>query len=323
MFDILSVIPNKKKLTSSGWYSFNAICCQHFGHKTDRRSRGGIKFDGTNNWSYHCFNCQYKCNFILGKPITQKTRKLLSWCGIDESEIKRWNLESLQNKDLLDFTQFKKKVKIKFEDHKLPDCEPIQPNNPKHKLYVDYLHRRKIDISEYPFYVSPNAQGRYAQRVIIPYFYKNQLVGHTSRFTDNRIPKYINEQQPGYVFGIDFQKPNWQICIVAEGIFDAISIQGCATMHNTISDDQAALLSTLNRRIIVVPDHDSTGLEMCDRAIELGYQVSLPEWHHGVKDINDAVVKYGKLATLLSIINAATNSKIKIEMRRKQIAKGL
>jgi hypothetical protein len=60
---------------------------------------------------------------------------------------------------------------------------------------------------------------------------------------------------------------------------------------------------------------------MCDRALELGYQVSLPNWDSDVKDVNDAVVKYGKLATLLSILHSATNSKIKIEMQRKKIGK--
>lgn len=323
MFDILSVIPGKKKLTSSGWHSFNAVCCTHFGHKADKRSRGGVKFEGTNNWSYHCFNCQYKCNFVLGRSINVKTRKLLHWCGIEESQIQRWNLESLQKKDLLDFTQPQKKVKIKFDEHILPESELLSVENPKHKVFVDYLQQRKIDINEYPFYVSPNAPGRYSQRIIIPYFYKNKIVGNTSRFIDGRTPKYINEQQTGYVFGIDFQNPNWQICIVTEGIFDALSIEGCATMHNTISDEQALLLSTLNRKIIVVPDQDATGLDITDRALELGYQVSLPLWAPGIKDVNNAVVKYGKLPTLLSIIQSATNSRIKIELRRKQIAKGL
>ena len=83
------------------------------------------------------------------------------------------------------------------------------------------------------------------------------------------------------------------------------------------------LLSLLNRKIIFVPDHDKTGLETCDRALELGYSVSIPEWGEGVKDVNDAVVKYGRLQTLLSILECATNSKIKIEMRRKHIAKRL
>ena len=77
MFDILSVIPGKKKLTHGGWHSFNAICCSRRGHKTDTRGRGGIKFDGQFNWSYHCFNCGFKCGFMLGKSITQNTKNIL------------------------------------------------------------------------------------------------------------------------------------------------------------------------------------------------------------------------------------------------------
>ena len=92
-------------------------------------------------------------------------------------------------------------------------------------------------------------------------------------------------------------------------------------MHDEISQDQARLLSTLNKQIIVVPDRDQTGMKMCDKALEMGYSVSLPNWDSDVKDVNDAVVKYGKLPTLLSIIQCATNSKIKIEMQRKKIAK--
>ena len=324
MFDILTIIPGKKKLTSSGWTSFNAICCNHFGHKPDRRMRGGIKFDGQTNWSMHCFNCGFKCNFVLGRTISAKTRNLLKWCGIDEIEIQRWSLESLQHKDLLDFSQPKKqKVKIKFKDHELPHGELVDENNPLHKVYVDYLTKRKINYNEYPFLITPNEYGRMAERVIVPYTYKNKIVGHTSRFLDNKIPKYINEQQPGYVFNIDIQKPEWSVCILTEGIFDALAIDGIAVMHDEISTEQAQIISTLNKQIIVVPDRDKTGLKMCDRALELGYQVSLPEWEADVKDVNDAVVKYGKLQTLISILQSATNSKIKIELQRKKIAKGL
>ena len=321
MFDILSILPGKKKQTSSGWTSFNAICCNHFGHRQDKRMRGGIKFDG-NNWSMHCFNCGFTCNFVLGRTISAKTQNLLVWCGIDVQQVKRWSLESLQQKDLIDFTQPKKsKVKIKFNDHTLPEGEIVDSNNPLHKVYVEYLQGRKIDSNSYPFLITPNEKGRMANRVIIPYTYNNKIVGHTSRFLDNKIPKYINEQQPGYVFNIDIQKPEWQVCIVTEGIFDALSIDGVALMHNDISSDQALLLSTLNKKLILVPDRDSTGLALCDKALELGYSVSLPNWDVDVKDVNDAVIKYGKLPTLLSILQCATNSKIKIEMKRKKIGK--
>ena len=284
--------------------------------------RGGIKFDGQTNWSMHCFNCGYKCNFVLGRSISYKTKQLLLWCGIDDTQIGKWSLESLQQKDLLDIViQKKQKVKIKFKDHELPEGEMLDGNNPLHKVYIDYVQSRGINYNEYPFLITPTAKGRYANRIIIPYTYKNKIVGHTSRFLDNKIPKYINEQQPGYVFNIDIQKPEWQVCILTEGIFDALSIDGVAIMHDDISNEQAQLLASLNKQIIVVPDRDKTGLKICDRALELGYSVSLPNWEPGIKDVNDAVVKYGKLPTLLSILQNATMSKIKIEIQRKKIEK--
>jgi len=318
VFDILQLIPGKKKLTQSGWHSFNAVCCGYRGHKADRRGRGGIRIEGE-NWSYHCFNCGFKCNFTLGRSLTKSTRTLLSYCGVDKDDIDRYSLESLQHKDLLDYIKIKKeKSKVKFKETKLPEAELIEVNNPKHKVYVDYLIKRKINVVDYPFMCTPDTEGRQANRVIIPYTYENKIVGHTSRYLDDRTPKFINEQQQGYVFGIDLQKPEYNVCIVVEGIFDALSINGVALTHNTISDQQAEIIKSLNRKIIVVPDQDKTGLSICDRALELGFHVSIPEWHDDVKDVNDAIIKYGKLATLLSILQNATNSKIKIEIARRK-----
>lgn len=322
MFDILTVIPGKKKHTTSGWYSFNAVCCHHKGHKADRRSRGGIRFDGDVNWAYHCFNCGFKSNFVLGRSISKNTRQLLEWCGIDDIQIKKWSLESLQHKDLLDFVKVKKKKsKIKFKEHKLPDGELLDINNPEHKKYTTYLESRAIDPCCYPFLITPSDSGRNASRIIVPFTFNNKVVGHTSRYLDNRVPKYINEQQPGYLFGYDFQKPEWEVCILVEGIFDALSINGCAMGHNTISSEQAELLGQLNKRIIFVPDHDKSGLEACDHALELGYNVSIPNWEIGIKDVNDAVKRYGKVPTLLSILQSATTSKVKIELQRKKLGK--
>jgi hypothetical protein len=322
MFDILSIVPGKKKLTQSGWYSFNAVCCHNRGHNQDKRSRGGIRMDG-DNWSMHCFNCGFKCGFILGKSLTKNTKQLLQWCGVDESQISKWNLESLQHKDLLSYVQIRKqKRKIKFKEHLLPEnAQLLDLNNPDHKIYIDYVQSRGINVSDYPFMITPDDVGRQGNRIIIPYTYHNKIVGHTSRFLDNKIPKYINEQQPGYVFGIDFQKSDWQVCILVEGIFDALSIHACALTHNTINDEQVELLSQLNKKIIFVPDRDKTGLLTCDRALELGYSVSIPDWDIDVKDVNDAVVKYGKLMTVLSILHNATNSKVKIEMQRRKLDK--
>lgn len=322
MIDILTIIPGKKKSTAKGWVSFNAPCCHHLGHRPDKRMRGGIKFDGDINWSYHCFNCNFKCGFILGKTLSKNLRKLLSWCGIDEQQINKWSFESLQHKDLVDlYVKKRKKIKVKFTETSLPeDAILIDETNNDHKKYVDYVTSRGLSLSDYPFMITPSEEGRNSNRIIIPYTYENKIVGHISRYLDNRIPKYIKEQQVGFVFGLDTQKTDYEVCLVFEGIFDAIALNGCALTHETISDEQAELLRRLNKRIIVVPDMDKTGLDIIDRALELGFQVSIPDWGPGIKDANDAVLKYGKLPTLLSILQNATNSKIKIEMQRKKIA---
>ena len=327
MFDILSLIPGKKRNTPSGWISFNAICCSHNGHRSDTRGRGGIKLDGY-NWSFHCFNCGFKCNFVMGRALSKTARQLLKYCGVDEDQIQRWSLESIKNKDLLDFHKPYTHYVADFKSITLPeDSERLNLENKTHFRYIEYLEKRGIEYDSYPFRVTPNGTGKFGSRkehrVIIPYYYRSKIVGYTSRFLDNRTPKYINVQQPGYVFNIDAQKPDWQVCIATEGIFDALSINGVALMHDDISSEQAMLLASLNRKIIVVPDRDETGLKLIDRALELGYSVSLPNWSQGVKDVNDAVVKYGRLPTLLSILESATMSKIKLELQRKKIGKGL
>lgn len=322
MFDILSVIPSRKRNTPSGWITFNCVCCVHQGHNADKRNRGGLKFDGQYSWTYNCFNCNYRCGFTLGKPIPQKTRQMLQWCGIDDEQIGRWNLQSLEQRDLLDILlDVPVRKKIEFETRELPaGAQLLDPTNRVHHQYINYLHSRGFKHTDYPFMVTPQDAGRNSNRIIVPYTYKNKIVGHTSRYRDDKKPKYINEQQPGYVFGVDLQKPEYSIAIVVEGIFDALSINGLAVMHSDISPDQAHLINSLNRRVIVVPDQDSSGIDMCDRALEYGYSVSIPPWHYTVKDVNDAVRRYGKVATLLSIIQYATTSKIKIEMRRRRIS---
>jgi DNA primase len=138
---------------------------------------------------------------------------------------------------------------------------------------------------------------------------------------DDRTPKYISNSQPGYVFGTDLQKTEWEHVFVMEGVFCALSISGLAVMHNTISDTQARLIRSLGKQITVIPDQDKAGLELIDRAVELGWAVSIPEWPEGCKDVNDAVIALGRLGALLTIMSARETSKIKIELRKKQLVK--
>jgi DNA primase len=157
--------------------------------------------------------------------------------------------------------------------------------------------------------------------VVVPFTHDNQVVGHTTRFLDDRTPKYIQDIQPGYVFGTDLQGANWQYAIVVEGVFDALSINGLAVLHADINDAQVRLVRSLGRDVIVVPDQDAAGMKLVDRAVELGWSVSMPAWPANVKDVNDAVIRWGKLATVITIMQARETSRIKIELRKKQLMK--
>jgi hypothetical protein len=318
MIDVISYLPGKRKSTTSGWISFNAPCCIHRGDTQDKRQRGGLKPGTDGSWSYHCFNCGYTASFVLGRNLTFKARKLLEWMTVPQEEIERMNLESLKHKSIEGLLGERQQVvnqlqNIVFEDRDLPaDTQPLNDNGEA------YLRSRRLPL-DYPFmYKTMPRPG-----IVIPFTHDNQVVGHTTRFLDDRTPRYIQDIQPGYVFGTDLQGANWQYAIVVEGVFDALSIDGLAVLHAEINEAQARLIRSLGRDVIVVPDQDEAGMKLVDRAVELGWSVSMPNWPEGVKDVNDAVIRWGKLATLITIMQARETSKIKIELRKKQLVKRL
>ena len=325
MLDVLSYLPGKRKQTPSGWVSFNAVCCHHNGGSQDRRGRGGLKAT-EQGWSYHCFNCGYTASFILGRSVSFKARRLLSWMGVPDNEIEHLNLESLKHRNIHGILEDRNKTfntlaAIEFEERDLPPFAELLVDE---GAYRNYVRDRGVP-EDFPVMVQMQNDGTHWTRphVVIPFTYDNKIVGWTCRFLDNKQPKFISDSQPGYVFGTDLQHINWQHVLVTEGIFDALSIGGLAVMHNTISDAQARLIRSLGKQVTVVPDQDRAGIELIDRAVELGWAVSIPEWTGHIKDVNDAVVEYGRLGALITIMAARETSRIKIELRKKQLVKQL
>ena len=120
------------------------------------------------------------------------------------------------------------------------------------------------------------------------------------------------------MFNLDNQQDEREFVIVSEGPFDALSIDGCALLGAEIKDSQNWLLKQLGKELVLVPDRDHEGPRTVEQAIEYGWSVSMPDWPADVKDINDAVVKLGKLATLWLIVQANESNGLKIRLRAKQ-----
>ena len=310
---ILTHLPSKRKHTPSGWISFNAVCCD------DKRQRGGLIFNGGDAVSYHCFNCGFKCSWQPGRPISQKMSKFMRDLNMSDDTISQLRLEALRLNETS--TASITSVVPKFEVRALPiDAEPITSllDNIPDKLVpvLEYLASRNLYLEDYNFYWTPKIG--FSNRLIIPFYKDGIIVGYTARSIGDAKPKYISEQQPGYVFNLDRQTDDRDFVIVCEGPIDAISIDATAIMGAEIKDSQNWLLKQLGKEIVIVPDRDHEGPRTVEQALEFGWSVSMPEWPEGIKDVNDAVCKLGRLATLWLIVSAKESNKLKIQLRAKK-----
>jgi len=310
---LLQFLPSKRKHTPSGWISFNAPCCD------DKRQRGGFIVNAGDAVSYHCFNCQFKASWQPGRTISQKMSKLMRDLNMPDDIISQLRLEALRLNE--NSTATVRQVIPTFEIRALPlEAQPINDwlNDIPEKLVpvLEYIAQRKMYLDYYNFYWTPKIG--FSNRLIIPFYKDGLVVGYTARAVNDAKPKYISEQQPGYVFNLDKQKYDKEFVIVCEGPFDAISIDGCALLGAEIKDSQNWLLQQLGKEIVLVPDRDHEGLKTVEQAIEFGWSVSMPDWPDGVKDVNDAVIKLGRLATLYLITTAKESNKLKIQLRAKK-----
>jgi hypothetical protein len=316
---ITAHLPAKRKTTPSGWTSFNALCCHHNGNKADTRGRGGLISEGE-TVSYHCFNCGFKASWQPGRPVSHKLRKLLQWLGTADDTINKLALDVMRINEGVEVTE-RKVAMPTFDTVSLPP-DAIKVNdivdfNKFNLAILEYMFARKLNLDDTDYYCSPTLA--YRDRLIVPFYYEKRIVGWTARTViPDKQPKYLTESQPGFVYGLDTQTHNKVFVIVVEGQLDAIHIEGCALGGSEINDAQALLLNRLNKDVIVVPDRDNAGRKLVERAIELGWQVSMPEWDQGIDDVGDAVGKYGRLYTLYSIANAAQSSPLKIRLRAKK-----
>ena len=328
VFDALQVyLPAKRKQTPSGWLAFNAPCCEHNGTTPDTRQRGGLIANADEGVSFHCFNCGFKTSWRNGRNLSFKMKKFMRWLNVPDDTITKLALQVLQTKT--DSTGHKTFITLpKFVSKELPpkskpihewaDYKALEPVGIDKDLFkvLEYIAARKLNLNDYDFYWTPEAG--YRDRLIIPFYYREKVVGYTARKVVESKVKYLSEQQPGYVFNIDEQTDDRKYVVAVEGPIDAIAIDGVALLGSEIKEQQTALLNSLGKHVIVVPDRDEAGQKLVYDAMEAGWSVSMPDWSQDIGDANDAVRKYGRLHTLYSIVKNAEESQLKIKLRMKK-----
>jgi len=327
---ILTSLPAGRKKTPSGWISFNAPCCVHNGETADKKKRGGLMTSADGTVSYHCFNCGFKASYVIGRKLTYKMRQFMGYIGIPDDTIRKLAIEAMREEEgdvkyqKKKFVTFKKKELPRhtrslgewLEEYTVGTMTTEQQN--KIDNLLNYLAGRGIGADWYDFMYSSDKHWDVDKRLLIPFYWRGDVVGFTGRmFEQSDKVKYYTDVQPGYVFNMDAQDWTRKFVIVTEGPFDAITVSGVSILGSEINETQRELIDALGRQVIVVPDRDAPGEKLINQAIEFGWSVAFPEWDKTVGDVADAVLKYGRLFTIQSILKTTERSKLKIDLKRK------
>ena len=319
-----TLLPSRSKPSPSGWISFNAPCCHNRGHSSDKRKRGGIRFD--DGVVYNCFNCKYTASWKPGRPLSNKFKNLCKWLGGSDDDINTMVFEALKSESSEVSVEYEEVPQ--FEEKELPegslpisewlDIEFGDDVDLESKLaeVVAYVYERGFDPLSKNFYWSPDPG--YSSRLILPFTFKGKNVGYTARKIGKGNPKYLSDHSNSYVFNIDAQEDNQKYLFVTEGPFDALAIGGVALLGNQLNDQQFRLINQLGYEVIVIPDQDVAGLQLINKAQEYGWNVAFPNWDKDIKDANDAVQKYGRVFVTVDAIKTAVSGSIRITMKKKE-----
>ena len=210
----------------------------------------------------------------------------------------------------------------KLPDHSLPISEWLEVDFKGNDILeqnlakvVEYVYDRGFDPLDKNFYWSP-ADG-YADRVIVPFYYNGKIVGNTARKVRSGRPKYRSDHHSHFVFNVDSQEEDQKYIFVTEGPFDAMAVDGVALLTNNIAEQQYRIIQGLGHEVIIIPDQDEAGINLIDKAMEYGWSVAFPNWDDDVKDVAEAVQKYGKLFVIVDAIKTAQAGSIKLNLAKQ------
>jgi DNA primase len=125
------------------------------------------------------------------------------------------------------------------------------------------------------------------------------------------------------LFNTRFLSGQRKYVFLVEGPFDALVIDGVAALGASLNERQIAWIAASDMQPIVVPDRDFAGNRLIDIAITQNWPVAFPHygrhqwWEADIKDVDDAVRRYGKLYVMQSLLATAEVDHRKIQQRAK------
>lgn len=337
-------LPAKRRQSGTRFINFNCPMCVRRGETPDRRMRCGIKHNAP-GVGVHCFNCGFDTLWQPGELLSRPMRDFLDALGVAPIEIKRLNHRAMSYRSLL--TSSPETLALVphsfvpgFPDERLPRGSESFARladqgcaDPNFLDVVEYLYGRGEDVAgATTYYWTPDPEHRLNRRVIVPFLFEDRVVGWTARAIDPGIaPRYYSHAPANFLFNnrvLSLRQRRYVILV--EGVFDALAIDGVGLLGANLNPQQIAWIKGSGATVILLPDRDRRGAQMIDVALHHGWHVAFPAlkdghgrgnwWEPDVKDAADAVRRYGRVWTLMSVIETATDNKIEIGVKRKLLA---
>lgn len=331
-------LPGVKKRGGGNWSNFNAVCCTHNGEvRPDTRGRGGLILGSDDTCVYSCFNCKYKAAWSTGQRLSRRMENLLEWTNIPADELKKlkfkiWQLQQNALSDNpFDTSKFQRKT-LSFKDSGLPPGSQtfsywLKPENFRED-FLDVaayaMDRGPVFDPDQMYWCPDKTEAHYDinKRMILPFYWEEKLVGFTARDTTGTAKyRYYTEAQANYLYNTSVIDHNSKYIFVCEGPFDALAMNGIATLGDKVSQEQIDWLNDTGKKIVVVPDREKAGGKLVDVAMRQGWGVSFPKWGDNmeVKDAAQAAKELGKIYTMLSVSHAIVDSAQMIGVYRQRL----
>jgi hypothetical protein len=262
--------------------------------------------------------------------MPKKMERVLNDFNVPEDEWAKVVFHNLSNFEQADdFVSHQPKVSIEPKQIDLPDTFYLLKNADKNDKWAEiarwYLQDRNIDPDNYPFMLSHKTNDpklkKWIGRVIIPIYKQNKLIFFQGRdLTNNKIKKYesppVEKDKVLYGFDRIFDYTVNIPIYITEGWFDAYHINGVAIFGNEITQPQIEWLNRANKMKVYIPDKFGDGDLGATQALNEGWSISTPDFGADIKDVDEAIKKYGKLYVLKTIAdNTASGFEAETNLR--------
>lgn len=326
---IYDLLPADKKQRSNGWIYFNCPSCYHT-ENSDSKKRGNILFTD-DGFVYQCFNCKFKTGFHLGLSLNKKNLQWLDDLGATSEQIKTLKKMIKDYNDQCNDESSEQKIVYRPRTiRKIPEMYESINESLKNKVdsptltkVMNYIVQRNPHLLEWTDLMWAEGQNHF----LIPCYEFGEVVGYTLRsLNDYAKNKYIHYTPEGYVHNFDSLLKERKYNILCEGDLDALAVDGIGILSSEFTPERLKRILTYNngQELIVCPDRDKAGAKLVKQILDedLPFSVSFPNWSRGIKDVEEATRKYGRLYTIYTIIGMREKDKQKIRFEAMKWFKG-